>query len=83
MRLMNSGDVDAKIVGADIALAQKIADDLGWLEVVDMSSRRHHPRRAVRSGRSGYRGFLGIPPRTRQEKEVDFSNIYDEVEARC
>lgn len=68
-------DADAKIVGADIALAQKIADDLGVkLEVVDMKFDGIIP--AVQSGQvdMGIAAFSNTPERA---KEVDFSNIYD------
>lgn len=71
-------DADAKIVGADIALAQKIADDLGVkLEVVDMKFEGIIP--AVQSGQVdlGIAAFSNTPERA---KEVDFSNIYDKSE---
>lgn len=71
-------DADAKIVGADIALAQKIADDLGVkLEVVDMKFDGIIP--AVQSGQVdlGIAAFSNTPERA---KEVDFSNIYDKSE---
>ena len=71
-------DADAKIVGADIALAQKIADDLGVkLEVVDMKFDGIIP--AVQSGQvdMGIAAFSNTPERA---KEVDFSNIYDKSE---
>ena len=71
-------DADAKIVGADIALAQKIADDLGVkLEVVDMKFEGIIP--AVQSGQvdMGIAAFSNTPERA---KEVDFSNIYDKSE---
>ena len=71
-------DADAKIVGADIALAQKIADDLGVkLEVVDMKVDGIIP--AVQSGQvdMGIAAFSNTPERA---KEVDFSNIYDKSE---
>lgn len=71
-------DADAKIVGADIALAQKIADDLGVkLEIVDMKFDGIIP--AVQSGQvdMGIAAFSNTPERA---KEVDFSNIYDKSE---
>ena len=71
-------DADAKIVGADIALAQKIADDLGVkLEIVDMKFDGIIP--AVQSGQVdlGIAAFSNTPERA---KEVDFSNIYDKSE---
>ena len=71
-------DADAKIVGADIALAQKIADDLGVkLEMVDMKFEGIIP--AVQSGQVdlGIAAFSNTPERA---KEVDFSNIYDKSE---
>lgn len=71
-------DADAKIVGADIALAQKIADDLGVkLEIVDMKFEGIIP--AVQSGQVdlGIAAFSNTPERA---KEVDFSNIYDKSE---
>ena len=71
-------DADAKIVGADIALAQKIADDLGVkLEIVDMKFDGIIP--AVQSGQvdMGIAAFSNPPERA---KEVDFSNIYDKSE---
>lgn len=71
-------DADAKIVGADIALAQKIADDLSVkLEVVDMKFDGIIP--AVQSGQvdMGIAAFSNTPERA---KEVDFSNIYDKSE---
>ena len=65
-------------MGADIALAQKIADDLGVkLEIVDMKFEGIIP--AVQSGQVdlGIAAFSNTPERA---KEVDFSNIYDKSE---
>ena len=71
-------DADAKIVGADIALAQKIADDLGVkLEVVDMKFDGIIP--AVQSCLVDL-GIAACSNTPERAMAVDFSNIYDKSE---